>query len=108
VAQTYPKSPRLILDVFETYLIKRGYHEITPSGLGSTTYDYARVRIPYVLRVEKIELIELMMDRWHYVELYGFGGEKEHLGNQSHRAVISALRRFAEFCDIEIFVSEYH
>lgn len=93
----------LVLEQFEKYLEKRGYSKLTPSGLPSTIYDYAHARIPFVLRTEKIDIINLCLNIDYYVKTYDFDGTKEHLGNKSHRAVINALKRFSEFCKSEIF-----
>lgn len=92
-----------VFEKFEEYLEIRGYSKFTPKGLPSTTYDYAKVRIPYILKVEKIGIDELVGDIDHYISLYDLNGAKEILGNKSHRAVINALKRFKEF-----FNSEYY
>ena len=85
-----------ILNGFEEYLVLKGYSEYTPSGHPSTTYDYSHIRIPYVLDVEKIDIIELAVNIKYYISKYDIGGSKEREGMKSHRAVINALKRFDE------------
>ena len=82
---------------FIKYLINRGYKEYTPSGLGSTSYDYAG-RIDYVVYTEHFRT---WVDVFLYIEKllvdYGEDGVKSDLGKKSNSAVINALRRFYEF-----------
>lgn len=88
----------IIKKLFIKYLIDRGYKEYTPSGHPSTVYDYVK-RIEQVISWENY-------DGWKDVERnisdlcleYGIGGKKEKLGKISHNSVISAIRRFSEFC----------
>lgn len=87
----------LVLDEFEEYLIKKRYKEYTLNGDKSTTYDYSHIRIPFVLKEEKISIEKLMMDIDYYVSIYDIGGKKEKFGKKSHRSVINALKRFHEF-----------
>lgn len=86
-----------VLNRFELYLESKGYKVVTPKGLPSTTYDYAHVRIPFVIHEERISIQTLMNDIDHYVKIYDFRGSKSALGNKSHRSVINALKRFQEF-----------
>lgn len=86
-----------VLNRFEKYLESIGYSAVTPSGLGSTTIDYAQRRIPFVLKSENINIKELIVDIDSYIKIYDFGGIKEDLGKKSNRAVINALKRFKEF-----------
>ena len=48
-----------LLDQFEQYLIDRGYKQFTPRGAKSTTYDYAKIRIPFALKEESISVHHL-------------------------------------------------
>lgn len=80
---------------FKAYLISQGYSEITPSGKPSTVYDYMK-RIDHVCAWENLDWPTLKSRIDVVVQQYDFGGEKEHLGNKSHRAVINALYRFQE------------
>lgn len=80
---------------FKAYLISQGYSEITPSGKPSTVYDYMK-RIDHVCAWENIDWATLKSRIDVVVQQYDSGGEKEILGNKSHRAVINALYRFQE------------
>lgn len=82
-------------DKFKAYLISQGYSEITPSGKPSTVYDYMK-RIDHVCAWENIDWATLKSRIDVVVQQYDSGGEKEILGNKSHRAVINALYRFQE------------
>ena len=86
-----------VLDQFEDYLESRGYKKETPSGSRSTAYDYSHIRIPFVLKEEGIDVLELLIEIDRYVMMYDIGGDKEMLGAKSHRSVINALKRFREF-----------
>ena len=86
-----------MLNKFEKYLVKRGYSEITPSGLPSTTYDYAKNRIPKICEREGISVEQLASNIKHYVEKYDNGGSESKFGKKSHDAFINALKRFKEF-----------
>lgn len=85
-----------VLDRYEKYLESIGYSVVTPSGLPSTTSDYAR-RVSFVLQTENINIKELMINIDSYIKSYDYGGTKEYLGKKSNRAVINALKRFKEF-----------
>lgn len=87
------------LDSFKIWLEKQGYKSITPSGLPSTSYDYAKQRIPFVLEEERITLVELAENIDYYIRDYDTDGIKEHLGEKSNRSVINALKRFKEYID---------
>lgn len=81
---------------FEGYLIKQGYAVETPSGKQSTVYDYIK-RIDKVCKIENTTWHDLAMSIDEIVIKYDSGGCKESIGNQSHRAVINAIKRFSEF-----------
>jgi len=87
----------IILDKFEKYLAERGYKQITSSGLPSTTYDYAKSRIPKICERERISVEQLASNIKHYVKKYGVGGSESNFGKKSHNAFINALKRFEEF-----------
>jgi len=86
-----------MLDKFEKYLAKRGYSEVTPSGQPSTTYDYAKSRIPKICKREGISVEQLAGNIRHYVEKYDDGGSESEFGKKSHNSFINALKRFEEF-----------
>jgi len=88
-----------MLDKFEKYLIGKGYSQSTPSGHRSTTYDYAKVRIPKICEKERITVEQLADNINCYVQKYDFNGNESDFGNKSHRAFINALKRFEEFVD---------
>ena len=91
------KIGSIMLDKFEKNLIERGYSEITPSGLPSTTYDYSKKRIPKICEREGITVEQLASDIKLYVEKYDKGGSESKFGKRSHDAFINALKRFEEF-----------
>ncbi len=82
---------------FESYLIKKGYRKVTPSGNKSTVQDYCS-RIDWVCKNEGYTWTTLAQNIGAIVSQYDIGGKKEDLGNKSHRAVINALKQFQEFC----------
>lgn len=86
-----------VLDRFEKYLELKGYSSTTRSGNKSTTYDYAHVRITFVLCEEKTNIDELIRNIDYYISLYDYNGNKSHLGIKGHRSVINALKRLKEF-----------
>jgi len=81
---------------FEEYLMKRGYSRTTPSGSPSTVYDYVK-RIDKVCEWEETTWQGLARNIQMVLAQYEAGGIKEDYGNQSHRAVINALKRFSEY-----------
>jgi hypothetical protein len=81
---------------FTEYLRSKGYSEQTPSGHPSTVYDYPK-RIDNVCKWESVSWRELGENIEGIILKYDVGGEKEHYGNRSNRAVINALKRFSEF-----------
>jgi len=81
---------------YKTYLIKQGYAVTTPAGSPSTVYAYIK-RIDEVCDWENISWSELTNKIDSIVMKYDVGGAKEHLGNKSHKQVINALKRFADF-----------
>jgi len=89
-----------LLNKFEKYLTERGYSVETPSGLPSTTYDYAKMRIPKICEREGILVEQLAHNISHYVKKYDDGGSESKFGNKSHRAFINALKRFEEFVNL--------
>jgi len=86
-----------ILDKFEMYLEKQGYSKITPSGHRSTTYDYAKARIPKICEREGITIQQLAENILLYIQKYDTFGEECEFGNKSNRAFINSLKRFQEF-----------
>jgi len=92
-------------NMFRNYLINMGYKEYTLSGNPSTVYDYIR-RIDFICREEgNISWYELMNKINIVLPKYDVYGEKEHLGDKSHNAVINALRRFNEAIKAEVFIT---
>jgi hypothetical protein len=87
----------VILDKFEKYLVQKGYSQFTPSGHPSTTYDYAKNRIPKICERERISVEQLAGNVRHYVEKYDDGSSESKFGKKSHSAFINALKRFEEF-----------
>ena len=85
-----------LLDDFKSYLIRCGYAEYTPSGLPSTAYDYVG-RIKKILEWESMTLSELNQNIDKLCHEYDIGGIKQELGDNSHRAVINALKRYREY-----------
>ena len=83
---------------FQNYLIKQGYKVKTPSGNPSTAYDYM-MRIEKVCIWEDLTWEEVANNIGRLVTQYDVGGEKEALGNKSHRAVINALKRYKDFVE---------
>lgn len=81
---------------FKAFLIEKGYKEYTKSGFPSTVYDYLG-RIEKICMWEGMSWQELAGDVDRLIPMYDIGGEKERLGNISHRAVINALKRYKEF-----------
>ena len=86
-----------MLDKFENYLIKKGYSQYTSSGHCSTTYDYAKVRIPKICEREGVNINQLADNISYFVRKYDYGGCEFDYGNKSHKAFINALKRFEEF-----------
>lgn len=83
---------------FETFLIGRGYKIETPAGHPSTIYDYIK-RIDCVCKWENLSWESLATKIAVTLPEYDVGGPKQHLGERSHRAVINALKKFAEFVE---------
>ena len=81
---------------FKAYLVSKGYSQYTPSGNPSTVYDYPK-RIDKVCAWENTTWSELANNISDIIRQYDSGGVKEERGNMSHKAVINALKRFAEF-----------
>ena len=81
---------------FENYLIEQGYSLKTANGNPSTVYDYQK-RIDKVCKWEKCDWATLAQNITTVVVAYDTGGQKEDLGNLSHRAVINALKQFQKF-----------
>lgn len=86
-------------DQFKNYLIKQGYSILTPAGNPSTVYDYV-MRIDKVCEWEHLSWEKLAQNISLIVAQYDVGGSKEDFGNKSHKAVINALKRFAEFSSL--------
>jgi len=87
----------IILDKFEKYLVERGYKQITPSGLPSTTYSYSKARVPKICKREGVSVKQLADNIRYYIKKYDSGGSESKFGNKSNRAFINALKRFEEF-----------
>lgn len=81
---------------FESYLINRGYKTITEKGLPSTVYQYIK-GINKVCEWEYTTWQSLADNIDLIIPLYDIGGRKEHLGNQSNKTIINALKRYREF-----------
>jgi hypothetical protein len=90
-------SKSYTLKNFETYLIKEGYSEYTPSGHPSTVYDYGK-RVENICEKESISILKLAENIDFYVSKYDTYGSEAEYGNKSHRAIINALKRFQDFC----------
>ena len=90
-------SKIMILKNFETYLIKQGYSEQTPSGHPSTVYDYGK-RVEKICTKEMISIVKLAENIDFYVRKYDVNGIEEAFGKKSHSANINALKRFQDFC----------
>jgi len=86
---------KLSLDVFEKYLLERNYRP-------STSYDYAKTRVPKICEKEEISVEKLADNIRHYVEKYGVGGSEQEFGKKSHSSYICALKRFEEFIGSKI------
>ena len=89
-------TQEISLEDFKDYLIRCGYAEYTPSGLLSTAYDYVG-RIRRVLEWESMSLAELNQSIDMICHEYDIGGIKQELGENSHRSVINALKRYREY-----------
>ncbi|MBR4101529.1 MAG: hypothetical protein IKK51_06600 [Oscillospiraceae bacterium] len=81
---------------FELFLIEKGYRTTTPSGNPSTVYSYLN-SIEKVCEWEGINWTELADDISKIVVMYDLGGINEELGSKSHKTIINALKRYAEF-----------
>ena len=88
-----------MLNEFVEFLERTGYSKQTPSGNPSTITDYKN-RIKKILEKESISIYQLYTDIDRYVQKYDTCGEEEEFGKKSHRAFISALKKFQEFKDI--------
>lgn len=85
------------LENFRIYLIQNGYKEFTPAGNRSTVYDYVN-RVDRILERERISIQSLAENIDLYVKKYDTYGIESEYGNEGHRAVINALKRFQDFC----------
>ena len=83
-------------ELFEEYLVARGYSCRTPEGKPSTVYDYIG-RIEKVCQWEGCTWETLAENIDNLISAYDAGGINESRGCQSHRAVINALKRFRDF-----------
>lgn len=81
---------------FKTYLIKNGYSLTTPSGNPSTVYSYIK-SVYKVCEWEHLSLGSLANQIETIICMYDIGGDKEDLGNKSHKTVINALKQFQNF-----------
>ncbi|KAA6330982.1 hypothetical protein EZS27_020372 [termite gut metagenome] len=89
-----------MIEEFEKYLEKKGYSIFTPSGKPSTTYNYAKVRIPRICEREGITVQKLADNINFYVEKYDKLGSESEFGSKSKNAYICALKRFEEFVKV--------
>lgn len=96
VEKTCYRSDASLRKEFEAYLIKCGYKQYTPSGNPSTVPQYIK-SIDYVCDIEHLDWNGLAENIRHMIPQYDQGGSKEQHGNKSHRTVINALFRYAEF-----------
>lgn len=90
-----------MLEKFKRFLILNGYSKFTPLGHPSTVYDYTK-RIGKICKRESISINQLADNISVYVEKYGPLGSEAEFGKKSHNAYICALKRFQEFCAIEL------
>ncbi|MBQ8960578.1 MAG: hypothetical protein IJ071_05095 [Ruminococcus sp.] len=81
---------------FREYLIKNNYRVETPSGRPSTVGDYIK-RIDSICSWEGCSWEDLAENIDKIVEEYDIGGDKEALGEKSHRSVRNALKAFRAF-----------
>lgn len=87
---------------FENYLLDFGYKETTPSGGKSTVPQYVD-SIDKIVQWEHLGSWEQLVPKLPILlREYETGGIKEHLGARSKRTVINALKRFADFIDLQI------
>lgn len=81
---------------FENYLIEKGYKQYTDRGARSTVYDYIK-RINHISKWENTDWYGIANNIDSLLYQYDVGGAKQELGEKSHRAVINALKAFADF-----------
>ena len=86
-----------VRDNYESYLLREGYAETTPSGAPSTVAHYIK-SIELVLDEEHLTWSTLKFQIDRIIALYSDGGAKEDIGNKQHKTVINALHRFKDFC----------
>lgn len=94
-------SDLLLKDEFKSFLIQKGYKQVTPSGHPSTVFDYLK-RIQFVCDEERLNWKQLASNISTIRMMYDTNGVKSDLGKISHNAVISALKQY------EIFVGTLH
>lgn len=83
---------------FASWLIDHGYKVNTPKNLPSTVQQYLNA-IEKVIQWENMDSWEQIIENINrLVNEYDFCGSKAELGKISHNTVISALKRFQEFC----------
>lgn len=79
-------------DKFRCWLRKN-----SPRTYAQTTIDAYTRSVDDICRIENCSWTTLGNDINHIVKIYDKGGEKEAKGNEGHRTVINALKRFHEF-----------
>jgi len=84
---------------FEKFLQRKGMKMTTPSGHPSTIPQYIR-SIKLIMNEESIVSIEGLAKKINQLIVkYDIGGDKEAIGQKSHRTVINALKRFKDFVE---------
>ena len=81
---------------FEEYLVSAGYCKYTVSGTPSTVFSYTHA-IKKVLEEEGLSWHSLQSDIENIIPIYDVGGSKQHIGANSKRTVIYALKHFNKF-----------
>ena len=88
---------------FIDYLKERGYKEYKLSGRPSTIYSYIKA-IGRVIAWERLDdWTDVKENIDKLCEIYGEGGAKEKLGQQSHKTVICALLSFRDFLVLKLY-----
>ena len=88
---------------FIEYLKRKGYKEYTQTGSPSTIYAYIK-GIERVIKWEGLDdWTDVKNNIDHLCEIYGEGGTKEKLGQQSNNTIICALLRFREFLVVRLY-----
>lgn len=77
---------------FKYWLEKNGLRTYAPTTIAAYTRS-----VDDVCQIENCSWTALGNDINNIVKIYDWGGEKEAKGNEGHRTVINALKRFQEF-----------